>query len=195
MHYTTTGPEIYEQTKGKVNAFICSSGTGGTISGVSRYLKKKNPNVKIVLADPPGSSLSNRINYGVLYTHEEAEGHRVRHPFDTVTEGVGLNRLTSNFEKAKIDKAFKIPDDQTLRMARYLIEREGLFVGASSAMNCVAAVKTARMLGEGNVIVTILCDSGSRYLTKFYSKPWLEKYDKKLASVIDERVTDLSFVK
>lgn len=147
------------------------------------------------MADPPGSSLCNRVNHGVLYTHREAEGHRERHPFDTITEGVGLNRLTQNFEKAVIDRAYKIPDDQTLRMAKYLVQKEGIFAGASSAMNCVAAVQTAKWLGEGNVIVTILCDSGARYINKFYSKSWLQNYNPNLASVLDEDINDLSFIK
>ena len=161
---------------------------------MSTYLKEQNKDIKIILSDPPGSSLVSRVNYGVLYTHEEAEGHRERHPFDTIVEGVGLNRLTDNFKKAKIDKAYRVTDSQTLRMAKYLTSHEGLFLGASSAMNCVACVKAARELKEGSVIVTILCDSGSRYLSKFYNKKWLQNYDPELAAIQTEKISDISFV-
>lgn len=150
--------------------------------------------MKIVLADPPGSSLRNKINFGVLYTHEEAEGHRVRHPFDTITEGIGLNRLTRNFESAKIDRAFKVNDEESLAMAKFLIEREGVFVGSSSALNAVACVKAAKTFGEGQVIVTIFCDSGTRYMSKFYNKQWLQNYNETLLDALKHTSSDLSFI-
>jgi len=193
-HYQNTGPEIYKQTNGKVTTFVSSAGTGGTIAGISNYLKHRNPKVKVVLADPPGSSLMNKINFGVLYTHEEKEGHRVRHPFDTITEGIGLNRLTKNFELAKIDQAYRVTDEESLAMAKFLIEKEGIFVGSSSALNAVACVKAAKTFGEGQTIVTIFSDSGTRYMSKFYSKQWLTKYNEKLLDSLKHNNGDLSFV-
>ena len=154
--------------------FVSGSGTGGTLAGVSRFLKVKKPSVKIVLADPSGSSLRNKVNFGVCYTGEEAEGHRLKHPFDTITEGIGLNRLTANFNEAKIDKAYLVTDEEAIEMAHFLIQREGLFLGSSSAVNACAVVKAAREFGKGKTIVTIFCDSGLRYLSKFYKKEYLE---------------------
>lgn len=187
-----TGEEIWQQTRGRVDAFVSGAGTGGTIAGISCYLKSKNPNITVCLVDPPGSSLYNRVNRGVAFTPEESEGTRLRHPFDTITEGIGLNRLTDNFKKAKIDVAFKGTDTDAVEMAAYLLRNEGLFVGSSAAMNCVGAVKLARHImktniatsGEGNnnnthtppVIVTILCDGGQRHLSKFHSSEYLESH-------------------
>ena len=111
IHEKTTGPEIYKQTNGLVDCFICGGGTGGTLAGVSQYLKRKNPNIKVVLADPEGSGLFNKVKFDVLFTNQEKEGHRLKNPFDTVVEGVGLNRVTANFEKASIDDAYKVNDE------------------------------------------------------------------------------------
>jgi cysteine synthase A len=111
-----------------------------------------------------------------MYTSEEAEGKRLKHPFDTITEGVGINRLTANFAKAKVDGAFKATDKESVEMAQYLMRNEGLFVGSSAAVNCVGAVKIARKLGPGHVIVTILCDGGHRHLSKFHNKEYLEQH-------------------
>jgi len=194
-HYKCTGPEIYKQTKGRIDVFVMSAGTGGTIAGVSKYLKEKNSNVKVVLADPPGSSLANKVNFGVMYTNEEAEGFRLTHPFDTITEGTGLNRLTANFDKAKIDKAYTVSDEESLKMANFLIKNEGLFLGSSSAMMCVACVKAARDYGPGKVIVTCFSDSGTRYLSKFYNKGWLQNNSSTLVESLIGSVSDLSFVK
>jgi cysteine synthase len=144
VHELTTGPEIYRQTNGLLDCFLCGAGTGGTLAGVSKYLKQKNPNIQVVLADPEGSGLFNKVKYGVLFTSQEKEGHRLKNPFDTVVEGVGLNRSTANFSAATIDEAFKVSDQEVLHMAHYLIENEGLFVGGSTAMNLVAAVKQGR---------------------------------------------------
>ncbi|TYZ60670.1 hypothetical protein PybrP1_000320 [[Pythium] brassicae (nom. inval.)] len=158
-HYSTTGPEIWRQTGGDIDAFVMSSGTGGTIAGVSTYLKEQNPSVQVFLADPPGSSLYNK----------QAEAKVRRHRYDTIAEGVGIDRLTENFLCAKIDDAFLVPDAETVEMSRFLLREEGLFVGSSSALNCVAAVRAARKLGPGHTVVTVLCDSGQRHLTKFWS--------------------------
>ena len=108
-----------------------------------------------------------------MYTREEAEGKRLKNPFDTITEGVGINRVTKNFEKATVDDAFKVSDRESVEMASYLLRNEGLFVGSSAAVNCVGAVKAARQLGPGHTVVTILCDGGHRHLSKFHSKEYL----------------------
>ncbi|KAJ3309717.1 Cysteine synthase 2 [Boothiomyces sp. JEL0838] len=177
IHYRTTGPEIYKQTGGKIDAFVMGAGTGGTIGGVSAYLKSKLKNIKVILADPQGSGLYNKIRYNLMYTSHEAEGTRKRHQIDTIVEGVGINRLTANFAKAieYIDDAVKVTDEEAVGMSRYLVNNDGLFVGSSSSVNCVAAVKLARKLGPGHTIVTLLCDSGSRHLTKFWSDEFLQK--------------------
>ncbi len=171
-----TGQEIWAQSGGKVDAFVSGAGTGGTIAGVSAALKQRNSRIKVYLVDPPGSGLYNRVTRGVMYTSEEAEGKRLKHPFDTITEGVGINRLTANFAKAKVDGAFKATDKESVEMAQYLMRNEGLFVGSSAAVNCVGAVKIARKLGPGHVIVTILCDGGHRHLSKFHNKEYLEQH-------------------
>lgn len=171
-HYTSTGPEIQHQTRGRLDAFVAGAGTGGTISGVARYLKPKNPGLRIVLADPQGSGLYNKVKYGVLFSDTEREGTRRRHQVDSIVEGIGVNRLTANFRAGMdlIDDAVKVSDAQAMRMARFLMEREGFFVGASSAVNCVAAVVVARQMGPGHRVVTILCDSGTRHLSKFWKE-------------------------
>lgn len=169
-HQNTTGPEIYEQTKGELDYFVAGAGTGGTISGCALALKPLLPKFKVVLADPQGSGLYNKIKYGVMFSPTEAEGTRRRHQVDSVVEGIGVNRLTANFEAGMhlIDDAVKVTDEQAMRMARWLVEKEGLFVGASSAVNLVAAATIARSEGRGKRIVTVVCDSGVRHLTKFW---------------------------
>lgn len=170
VHYKTTGPEIYEQMEHRLDSFICSAGTGGTIAGISRFLKEKTGGkCQIVLADPEGSGLYAKIKYGILFTKQEKEGYRLKNPFDTVIEGVGLTRPTLNFEQAQIDDALKITDEEALHMSYYLIENEGLFVGGSCAVNLAAVVKHCRK-HPGERVVTIIHDSGSRYMKKIYSK-------------------------
>ncbi|CAO2833666.1 unnamed protein product [Amaranthus hypochondriacus] len=174
-HYEGTGPEIWEQAEGKLHAFVAAAGTGGTIAGVTQFLKEKNSDIKCFLIDPPGSGLFNRVTRGVMYTKEEAEGKRLRNPFDTITEGIGINRLTQNFMMAKLDGAFRGTDKEAVEMSRYLLKNDGLFLGSSSAMNCVGAVRTAQALGPGHTIVTILCDSGMRHLSRFYKTEYLSE--------------------
>jgi len=137
-HFNGTGPEIFQQCGGHVDAFVAGAGTGGTIAGIARYLKSKLPNVKIVLADPQGSGLYNRIKYGVMFDTKEREGTRRRSQVDTIVEGIGINRVTANFEAGRelIDDAIKVEDEQALAMARWLVEKDGIFVGSSSAVNC-----------------------------------------------------------
>eukprot|EP00736_Rhodelphis_marinus_P012211 Rmarinus@m.23808 len=173
-HYLTTGPEIWAQTKGEVSAFVAAAGTGGTLAGISAFLKEKNSAVKCFLIDPPGSSLYNRVVHGVLYNEVEQEGKRLGNPFDTVTEGIGINRLTANFSQASLDGAVRGSDQEAVSMSRFLLACDGLFVGSSSAMNCVGAVKVARLLGPGHVIVTVLGDGGHRHLSRFWNDSYLE---------------------
>jgi cysteine synthase len=137
-HFEGTGPEIFEQCNRKIDAFITGAGTGGTIAGVARFLKTKLPTVRIVLADPQGSGLFNRIKYGVMFDPKEKEGTRRRHQVDTIVEGIGITRVTANFEAGRelIDDAIRVTDDMALRMARFLVEKDGIFVGSSSAVNC-----------------------------------------------------------
>lgn len=174
--HVATGEEIWRQTGGKVDAFVCGAGTGGTLAGVSKALKAQRPEVRAFLVDPQGSSLYLKVKRGVLYTQHEAEGRRLRHPFDTVTEGVGLNRLTANFQQAQIDDAFRCSDQEAVHMAAHLLRTDGLWVGSSSAVNCVGAVKAARALGPGHTVVTVLCDGGSRHLSKFHNPDFLKQH-------------------
>ena len=169
-HYTTTGPEIYAQCGGKLSAFVSGAGTGGTLSGVAAYLKSQDAAIQIVLADPQGSGLYNKIKYGVMFSHTEKEGTRRRSQVDTVVEGIGLNRITHNFSLGRplITDAIRVSDEEASAMARFLVQKDGLFLGSSSAVNCFAAVKLALQLGPGHRIVTILCDSGTRHLSKFW---------------------------
>jgi len=171
-HFNGTGPEIFLQCGGNLDAFVSGAGTGGTIAGVALYLKPKLPKLKIVLADPPGSGLFNRVKYGVMYNDKEREGTRRRHQVDTIVEGIGINRVTRNFEAGRelVDDAIEVNDEQAMAMARWLVEKDGIFVGSSSAVNCVAATKLALQMGRGHRIVTILCDSGTRHLSKFWAK-------------------------
>ncbi|KAI1968954.1 Cysteine synthase 2 [Ophidiomyces ophidiicola] len=170
-HFHSTGPEIFEQCKGTLDAFVSGAGTGGTISGVALYLKPRLPTVKIVLADPQGSGLFNRIRFGVMFDVKEREGARRRRQIDTVVEGIGINRITGNFEAGRelIDDAIRVNDAQAKAMARWLVEKDGIFVGSSSAVNCFAALKMALKLGPGHRIVTLLCDSGTRHLSRFWA--------------------------
>jgi cysteine synthase A len=182
-HYGGTGPEIWEQTKGRVDYFVMGAGTGGTIAGVGRYLKERNPHVGVVLADPRGSGLYNRVKHGVMYAKEEAEGTRRRHQVDTIVEGIGINRLTQNMKQALgddhmayVDDAYTVTDQEAVHMARWLVEHDGIFVGSSSCVNLVAAVRVARKSPANTVIVTLLCDSGQRHLTKFWSDDFLKQH-------------------
>lgn len=187
-HFEGTGPEIWRQMNGKVDAFIAAAGTGGTVAGVSSYLKAQNPKIQAYIIDPPGSSLYNYVERGCLYTPEEAEGRRMRNPFDTITEGIGINRQTRNFKEGNLDGAFRGTDREAVEMAKFLMEHDGLFVGSSSAMNCVGAVKLAKKLGKGKVIVTILCDGGHRHLSKFHCQKYLKEQN------LLPQTTDLAFI-
>ena len=161
-HYNNTGKEIWNQTKGKIDGFICSSGTGGTIAGVGKALKEKNNKVKIYLSDPKGSALYNFIKFNEL----KIEGN-------SITEGIGNSRITANFKEAPIDGAYSINDHEALTEIYKLIENEGLCLGTSSGINIVGAIKLAKELGPGKTIVTILCDKSDRYHSKLFNKEFL----------------------
>jgi cysteine synthase A len=163
-HYESTGQEIWEQTGGKVDGFVCSSGTGGTISGVSNALKEKNKNIKIFLSDPKGSALYNYIKNGEL----KSDG-------GSITEGIGSSRITKNFGDAKIDDAYSIDDHEALPILYDLIENEGLSLGTSCGINIAGAIRMGKELGPGKTIVTILCDRSDKYSTKMFNKEFLKE--------------------
>lgn len=165
-HYETTGPEIWEQTDGKVDGFVCSVGTGGTLAGTGMALKERKPGVKIALSDPTGSALWHYYAHGSL----KAVGN-------SITEGIGQGRITANLEGAPIDIAYSIPDQESLPVVFDLLEKEGLVVGGSSGVNVAGAIRLARELGPGHTIVTILADSGTRYQSKMFNPEFLKSKD------------------
>ena len=161
-HIETTGPEIWRQTEGRVDAFVASVGTGGTLAGVAIALKERKPSLRTVLADPLGSALWHYYAHGSL----KAEG-------DSITEGIGQGRITANLEGAPIDEALQIPDAEAVQICFDLLAEEGLCVGGSSGINVAGAIRVARALGPGHVIVTILCDYGTRYQSKLFNPAFL----------------------
>lgn len=162
-HLQTTGPEIWRDTDGRIDAFVSTSGTGGTLGGTSLYLKSKNPKVVTVLADPTGTATWHYVKHG----EAKVVGG------GSIAEGIGSTRITANFEGAPIDDAEMIPDQECVDMVYRLLYEEGLFLGGSSGINVAAAVRTAKRLGPGNVIVTVLCDTGSRYQSRLFNPAWL----------------------
>lgn len=163
-HFDTTGPEIWQQMSGKIDGFICSVGSGGTIGGVSRYLKSKHEGVQIALADPGGSALHNYYTHGTL----KAEG-------DSVSEGIAQGRITKNLEDVVVDISYRVQDAEALPILYDLMKHEGLYLGGSSAINVCGAMKLARDMGPGHRIVTILCDSGQRYQSKIWNPAFLRE--------------------
>ena len=170
-HYKSTGPEIWEQTKGNIDGFICSVGSGGTIAGISKFLKEQKPDVKIGLSDPLGSALYNFYQNGEL----KSEG-------SSISEGIGQGRITENLNHAKIDQAFQISDEEALPIIFDLHSQEGLLLGGSSAINVAGAIRLAKAMGPGKTIVTILCDSGSRYFSKLWNIEFLKSKNLPLPS-------------
>ncbi len=164
VHEDTTGPEIWQQTGGGVDGFICSAGTGGTVAGVGLALKKRNPKIVIGLADPMGAALYNYYEHGEL----KSEG-------TSITEGIGQGRITANLEGAPIDVAYQIPDEEWLPIAFRLLKEEGLCLGGSSGVNLAGALRLAERLGPGHTIVTILADSGTRYQSKMFNPDFLKE--------------------
>ena len=178
-HYESTGPEIWRQTDGKVDGFVCSVGTGGTLAGISRYLKEKNKNVVNACADPHGAAMYELFKNGEAKTT----------PGGSITEGIGLGRVTPVIETAKVDDAFLIPDEEAVSVIYELLEHEGLCLGGSTGINVAGAIRLAKKLGPGKTIVTILADSGNRYQSKLFNPDfmrgkklpvpeWLEKRTK-----------------
>src|SRR5215467_9401346 len=175
-HYVSTGPEIWEQTEGKVDGFICSIGTGGTIAGAATYLREKKKDIVIGVADPRGAGMYNLFSRGEA---KASEG-------DSITEGIGLNRVTPIIADIKVDKAYLIPDEEAVSIIFDLLEHEGLCVGGSSGINVAGAIRLAREMGAGHVIVTVLADYGTRYQSRLFNPeflrskrlpvpPWLER--------------------
>ena len=165
-HLNDTGPEILRQLSNEVDGFVCSCGTGGTLTGVSIALREKNPNVNIGIADPMGAALYNFYANGEL----KSEG-------SSITEGIGQGRITRNLEELKVDFPFQIDDKYALDVMFKLVEKEGLFLGGSSGINVAGALELAKKIGPGKNIVTILCDSGSKYQTKLYNRNFLINND------------------
>ncbi len=163
-HYEGTGPEIWRQTDGKVDAFVSAIGTGGTISGVGMALKERNPDVRIVLADPHGASMYSWFAHGEL----KSEG-------DSITEGIGLGRVTKNVEGAPVDDQLRISDTEALKVLFDLALDEGLILGGSTGINVAGAIRVARDLGPGHVVVTMLCDYGNRYQSKLFNPAFLKE--------------------
>ena len=161
-HFDTTGPEIWEQTAGQVDGFICAVGSGGTLAGVGMALKARNPKVTIGLADPMGAALYSYYTTGVL----KAEG-------SSITEGIGQGRITANLVDAPVDVAFQIPDAEAVQIVFDLLEQEGLCLGGSSGINVAGAIRLAKQMGPGHTIVTVLCDYGTRYQSKLFNPEFL----------------------
>ena len=165
-HYSGTAAEIWKQTNGQIDAFVTSAGTGGTLAGVSAFLKHASgERVKSFLIDPAGSALFNFVESGRLVAEGSSE-----------IEGIGIGRITANFAKGELDGALRGSDTEAINMAYYLMRHEGLCLGPSAALNVVGAVKVARKLPKGSTVVTILCDSGERYVSKIYNEEWLAKH-------------------
>ena len=162
-HLKGTGPEIWRQTDGKVDGFVCAVGTGGTLAGVSTYLKQRKSKVVTACADPPGAAMYCWFNEGKLESHG-----------DSITEGIGQGRVTANLKDAPVDKAYRISDEESVQMCFDLLQFEGLCLGGSSGVNVAGAVRLAKDLGPGKTIATILCDGGARYMSKLFNPEFLK---------------------
>lgn len=179
-HIETTGPEIWAQTGGKIDAFTCATGTGGSLAGVTHYLKEKSHGrVKSFLADPPGS---------VLHSYIQSGGKLAERHGGSITEGIGQGRVTDNLQPdiASLDGSFHISDEKTIEMVYRCLDEEGLYLGASSCLNVVAAKEVAEQLGPGHTVVTLLCDGAYRYADRLFSRKWLT--EKKLLGSIPEHL-------
>jgi cysteine synthase len=175
-HYETTGPEIWHQTGGRIDAFVSAVGTGGTLAGVGLYLKERSSAVTIALADPPGASLYNWYRHGEL----KAEG-------SSITEGIGQSRITRNLEGIQVDAAFQIPDRESVAVVFDLLEHEGLLMGTSTGVNVAGAIRLARELGPGHTIVTVLCDGGQRYASRLFNPDFLRSKNLPVPQWLEKR--------
>ena len=182
-HIDTTGPEIWKQTGGKVDGFICAVGSGGTLAGVAMSLRSYNPDVKIGLADPMGAALYNYYKHGEL----KAEG-------SSITEGIGQGRITANLEGLDVDMPFQIPDAEAIPVCFQLLEEEGLCLGGSSGINVAGAIRMAKEMGPGHTIVTVLCDYGTRYQSQLFNANYLTSKDLPLPAFLRRAAADLPTV-
>ena len=164
-HYESTGPEIWRQTEGKVDAFVSAVGTGGTLGGVAQFLKERDRNVYVVLADCMGSALYSHVTTGEAVMSEGT----------SITEGIGNSRVTGNFAGVPVDDAVQVTDQQMVTLVYRLLREEGWFVGSSTGVNLYAATQVARRLGPGHTVVTMLCDGGAKYQSKLFNRTWLEE--------------------
>src|SRR5208282_1557453 len=162
-HFESTGPEIWRDTAGKIDAFCASTGTGGTLAGIAGFLKSKSAAIRIVLVDPPGSALYHYIKDGELRTDGGS----------SITEGIGTGRVTANLAGAPIDDALRISDQQTMHFVYRLLREEGLLLGSTSGINVAAAAVLAAQMGPGHTIVTVLCDGGAKYQSRLFNKAWI----------------------
>jgi cysteine synthase A len=178
-HYLSTGPEIWNDTQGKVDAFICAIGTGGTIAGVSTYLREKKTDIVIGVADPKGAAMYN------LFAHGEAKATEG----GSVSEGIGLGRVTNIIEDIKVDKAYLIPDEEAIPLIFDLLEHEGLCMGGSTAINIAGAIRLAKELGPGKTIVTVLCDYGTRYQSKLFNPEFLRSKNLPVPAWLERKST------
>jgi cysteine synthase len=185
-HYESTGPEIWQQTGGKIDGFICSVGSGGTLAGVSAFLKEKKQDIVIGCADPHGAGMYE------LFKHGEAKAS----PGDSITEGIGLGRVTPIIKQARVDEAYLISDEEAVRVIYELLEHEGLCLGGSTGINVAGAIRLAKQLGPGHTIVTVLCDSGNRYQTKLFNPAFMRSKNLPVPEWLEKRSKiDVPFVK
>jgi cysteine synthase A len=185
-HYVSTGPEIWEQTGGKIDGFICSCGTGGTLSGTSAYLQEKKKDIVIGVADPRGAAMYS------LYTTGEAK----MSPGGSISEGIGLGRVTPVIKDMKVDNAYLIPDEEAIPLIYDLLQHEGLCMGGSTAINLAGAVRLAKDLGPGKTIVTVLCDYGNRYQSKLFNPEFMRSKNLPVPEWLEKRSKiDIPFVK
>jgi len=178
-HYVSTGPEIWEQTGGKIDAFICSIGSGGTLAGASAFLREKKKDIVIGVADPRGAAMYE------LFKHGEAKAT----PGESITEGIGLGRVTPIIKDAKVDEAYVIPDEEAVPIIYELLEHEGLCLGGSTGINVAGAIRLARQMGPGHTIVTVLCDSGYRYQSKLFNPDFMRSKKLPVPEWLEHRST------
>ena len=185
-HYESTGPEIWQQTAGKVDGFICSVGTGGTLAGTTAFLKEKNKGIVTACADPRGAAMYEYFKNGVAKST----------PGGSITEGIGLGRVTPVIETAKVDDAYVIPDEEAVPIIYDLLEHEGLCLGGSAGINVAGAIRLAKQLGPGHTVVTILCDSGNRYQSKLFNPAFMRSKNLPVPEWLEKRSKiDLPFEK
>jgi cysteine synthase len=178
-HYESTGPEIWQQTGGKIDGFICSVGSGGTLVGTGNFLKEKNKDIVIGCADPRGAAMYE------LFKHGEAKAT----PGGSITEGIGLGRVTPIIAQARVDEAYLIPDEEAVPVIFELLEHEGLCLGGSTGINIAGAIRLAKQLGPGHTIVTILCDSGNRYQSKLFNPAFMRSKNLPVPEWLEKRST------